>query len=163
MDDGSVLEALYVLFGLVQTRLFLLLGRRSLHQLDEVVTVHFVHDAKHPPAVVTDPLQVLPFAGEGLSCRREERGGRSAIKVGGEINRERDKVHITHLIYRGAFEGKLVKITAMVLCFGLSVITSANPQSAGPHRSAALYQTICSLPAPRPQGHFPGAEMCVTD
>lgn len=82
MDDGSVLEALYVFFGLVQARLCLLCGRGSLHQLDKVVTVDFVHDAKHPPTVVTNPLQVLPFAGEGLSCWREERGGRSAIKAG---------------------------------------------------------------------------------
>lgn len=82
MDDGSVLEALDVLFGLVKARRLLRCGRRALHQLDKVVTVNFVHDAKHPPAVVTDPLQVLPFAGVGLSCRRADERGRCVIKVG---------------------------------------------------------------------------------
>lgn len=68
MDDGSVLEVLDVLLGLVEARLLLGSGRRPLHQLHKVVTVDSVHDAAHPPAVVTDPLQVLPFAGEGLRC-----------------------------------------------------------------------------------------------
>ena len=58
------------------------LGRRALHQLNKVVTVNFVHDAKHPPAVVTDPLQVLPFAGVGLSCRRGDDRARCVIKEG---------------------------------------------------------------------------------
>lgn len=71
MDDGSVLEVLDVLFGLVKARLLLRFGWRALHQLHKVVTVDFVHDAKHPAAVVTDPLQVLPFAGIGLSCKQE--------------------------------------------------------------------------------------------
>ncbi len=75
VDDGSVLEALDVLFGLVKARLLLCFGRRALHQLDKVVTVNFVHDAKHPPAMVTDPLQVLAFAGVGLSCRRGDGEG----------------------------------------------------------------------------------------
>lgn len=74
VDDGSVLEALDVLFGLVEASLLLHFGWRTLHQLDKIVTVNFVHDAKHPPAMVTDPLQILPFAREGLSCRREEGG-----------------------------------------------------------------------------------------
>ncbi|TNN69117.1 hypothetical protein EYF80_020700 [Liparis tanakae] len=66
VDDGAALEALDVLLGLVEARLLLGSGRRALHQLHEVVAVDSVHDAAHPPAVVTDPLQVLPFAGEGL-------------------------------------------------------------------------------------------------
>lgn len=75
VDDGSVLEVLHVLFGLVKACLLLYFWRRALHQLDKVVTVNFVHDAKHPPAVVTDPLQVVRFAGVRLSCRRGDGRG----------------------------------------------------------------------------------------
>lgn len=73
VDDGPVLEPLDVLFGLVQARLLLHTGRGALHQLHKVMTVNFVHDAKHASAVVTDPLQVPAFAGEGLGCRRRNR------------------------------------------------------------------------------------------
>lgn len=73
MDDGSVLQELDVLFGLVEARSLLQFGWRALHQLDEVVTVHFVHDAEHASPVVPDPLQVLTFAGERLRCRRNTR------------------------------------------------------------------------------------------
>lgn len=75
MDDGSAPQALDVLFGLVKAGLLHHLGWRTLHQLDKIVTVNFVHDAKHPPPVVTYPLQVLAFAGEGLGCRRGRVGG----------------------------------------------------------------------------------------
>lgn len=68
MDDGPAPQALHVLLGLVQAALLLRPGGRTLHQLDEVMTVNFVHDAEHPAAVVADPLQVLAFAGVGLSC-----------------------------------------------------------------------------------------------
>lgn len=82
VDDGSVLEALDVLFGLVKARLLHRFGQRALHQLDKVVTVNLVHDAQHPAAVVTDPLQVLPFAGVGLSCRWRDGRGQCVIKEG---------------------------------------------------------------------------------
>lgn len=75
VDDGSVLQGLDVLFGLVKVGLLLNFGWCALHQLDKVVTINFVHYAKHPPAVVTDPFQVLPFARIRLSCRSEERTG----------------------------------------------------------------------------------------
>lgn len=75
VDDGSVLQGPDVLFGLVKARRILNFGWRALHQLDEVVTINFVHYAKHTPAVVTDPFQVLPFAGIRLGCRSEERMG----------------------------------------------------------------------------------------
>lgn len=86
MNDGSVLEVLDVLFGLVEACLLLCFGRRALHQLDKVVTVNFFHDAKHPAAVVTDPLQVLPFAGVGLGWRGGGRG--QGVIEEGMINRE---------------------------------------------------------------------------
>lgn len=88
VDDGPAPQALHVLFGLVQAGLLRRLGRRALHQLDKIMTVNFVHDAKHPAAVVADPLQVLAFAGVGLSCRWG--GVEGVIKAAGEINlRER--------------------------------------------------------------------------
>lgn len=68
VDDGPAPQALHVLLGLVQAALLFHPGRRTLHQLDKVMTVNFVHDAEHPAAVVADPLQVLAFAGVGLSC-----------------------------------------------------------------------------------------------
>ncbi len=44
------------------------------------------------------------------------------------MEREREIWYgITHLICRGAFERKLVKITKIVPSLGLSVITSATP------------------------------------
>lgn len=68
MDDGSVLQVLDILFGLVEARRPFRFGRSALYQLDEVVAVNFVHDAEHAAAVVADPLQVLAFAGVGVSC-----------------------------------------------------------------------------------------------
>lgn len=73
MDDGPILQHLNVLLGLVQARLLLRSGRRPFHQFYKVVAVNSVHDAEHAPSVVADPLQVLPFAGEGLCCRGEEK------------------------------------------------------------------------------------------
>lgn len=89
MDDGSVLEALDVLFSLVEASLLLLFGWGALHQLDKVVTINFIHDAEHTPAVVTDPLQVLPFAGVGLGCGRED--GTVCDGKRNDINTEKDK------------------------------------------------------------------------
>lgn len=54
------------------------------------MTVNFVHDAKHSAAVVTYPLQVLAFAGEGLSCRWEGGGDKSG---GSDTLTESDKMH----------------------------------------------------------------------
>lgn len=68
MNDGSVLQVLNILFGLVEARCPFCFGRSALYQLDKVVAVNFVHDAKHTAAVVTDPLQVLAFARVGLRC-----------------------------------------------------------------------------------------------
>lgn len=68
MDDGSVLQVLDILLGLVEARRPFRFGRSALYQLDEVVAVNFVHDAEHTAAVVADPLQVLAFAGVGVSC-----------------------------------------------------------------------------------------------
>lgn len=75
MDDGPAPQALHVLPGLVQAGLLHRPGRRTLHQLDKIMTVNFVHDAEHPAAVVADPLQVLAFAGVGLSCGWGRGGG----------------------------------------------------------------------------------------
>lgn len=74
MDDGPVLQALDVLFGLVEAGRLLRFGRSALYQFDKVVAVDFVHDAEHSAAVVTDTLQVLAFAGEGLRCGRGGEG-----------------------------------------------------------------------------------------
>lgn len=68
VDDGPVLQLFYVVLGLVKRRTLLRRGRRALHKLHEVMTVHFVHDAKHASAVVTDPFQVLAFTRERLGC-----------------------------------------------------------------------------------------------
>lgn len=68
MDDGSVLQVLDILFGLVETRRPFRFGWSALYQLDKVVAVNFVHDAEHATAVVADPLQVLAFAGVRLGC-----------------------------------------------------------------------------------------------
>lgn len=84
VDDGSPLQTLDVLFGLVEARLLLPLGRRAFHQLHKVVAINSVHDAEHAPAVVTDSLQVHPFTRVRLSCRRGD---------GREINRVKDKIH----------------------------------------------------------------------
>lgn len=84
MDDGPVPQVLHVLFGLVQAALLHRLGRRALHQLDKIMAVNFFHDAKHPAAVVADPLQVVAFAGVGLRCRWW--GVEGMIKAAGEIN-----------------------------------------------------------------------------
>ena len=98
VDDGSVLETLDVLFGLVKARLLHRFGRRALHQLDKVVTVNLIHDAQHPAAVVADPLQVLPFAGEGLSWRERDRGDSVWLKRGWVKKRERVIKYIVTLI-----------------------------------------------------------------
>lgn len=96
VDDGSAPQALDILFGLVQAGLLHCLGGWTLHQLDKIMTVNFVHDAKHSAAVVTYPLQVLAFAGEGLSCRWE-----GAIKAVGQIHWRRViRCTTSHLIYR---------------------------------------------------------------
>lgn len=69
MDDGATPQPLHVLLGLVQVGLLHHLGGRPLYQLDKIMTINFVHDAKHPTAVIADPLQVLAFARVGLSFR----------------------------------------------------------------------------------------------
>lgn len=84
VDDSTALEALDIFFGSVKARRLLTFGGRTLHQLDKIVTVDFVHDAKHPAAMVTDPLQVLPFAGVRLGCR----WGDERVSAGSEINTE---------------------------------------------------------------------------
>lgn len=84
VDDRTALEALDVFFGSVKARRLLSFGGMTLYQLDKIVTVNFVHDAKHPAAMVTDPLQVLPFAGVGLGCR----WGDESESAGREINTE---------------------------------------------------------------------------
>lgn len=64
MDDGPVLQVLDELLGLVQVRPLLCFGRRTLHQLNEVMAVNKVHVAEPASSVVPYLLQVLPFAGE---------------------------------------------------------------------------------------------------
>lgn len=61
VDDGPVLQLLNILFGLVKRRALLHHGRRALHKLHKVMTVHFVHDAEHTSAMVTDTFEVLTF------------------------------------------------------------------------------------------------------
>lgn len=72
MDDGSILQVLDILFGLVEARRPFCFGWSALYQFDKVVAVNFVHDAEHAAAVVTDPLQVLAFARVGLGCEWRE-------------------------------------------------------------------------------------------
>lgn len=104
MDDGPAPQALHVLLGLVQAALLLRPGWRTLHQLDKVMTVNFVHDAKHPAAVVADPLQVLAFAGVRLSCGWG--GGGRGVSRGCDLSSGRDKLRrairctMSHLISR---------------------------------------------------------------
>lgn len=68
VDDGPVLQLLYILLGLVKRRALLYHRRCALHKLHKIMTVHFVHDAKHASAMVTDTFKVLTFTWEWLSC-----------------------------------------------------------------------------------------------
>lgn len=82
--------------------------------------------------------------------------GRGCDKRGCEINRERDMVENTHLICRGDFEWKPVKITKIVPSLGLSVITSLLHINYSHSTTSGLKRMYC-FEKRRPvftEGHF---------